>query len=86
MEDMKKLLSSSDRKKAKKIGESKRNFRFGNEGVLKSQGLYSTPVQVAGKEYNIEFDVVDSDIPLLISKEEMKKHSVMINKADDTVM
>ena len=86
VEDMKKLLSSADRKKVKKIGESNRNFRFGNEGVLKSQGLYSIPVHVAGKEYNIEFDVVDSDIPLLISKEEMKKHGVMINTADDTVM
>ena len=65
VEDMKKLLSSADRKKVKKIGESNRNFRFGNEGVLKSQGLYSIPVHVAGKEYNIEFNVVDSDIPLL---------------------
>jgi len=51
----------------------KKCFQFGNQGVLRSQGKYVIPAVVAGQEINIQVDVIPSDIPMLLSKEEMKK-------------
>ena len=58
-------------------------FKFGNNGMLSSLGKYTVPVVIAGKSCLIEFDIIDSDIPLLMSKNAMKK--MKINLENDTI-
>ena len=62
-----------------------KSFQFGNQGVLNSNGLYKIPIRPAGKITMIEVDVIDSDIPLLLSKKEMQKHNVTIFMMEDKV-
>ena len=52
--------------KAKVIGPMNSNklFKFGNNGMLRSLGRYSVPAMVAGRSWVIDFDIIDSDIPL----------------------
>ena len=65
-------LSESDRKKVKGPLPSSKVFRFGNNQVLSLLGKYIVPVYIAGKKGSLEFDMIDSDIPLLLSKKSMK--------------
>ena len=65
--------------------ESNRIFKFGNNGRLESEGKYFIPAVLAGHNVSLEIDVVDSDIPLLLSKKAMKKAGMSINMQDDTV-
>ena len=59
-------------------------FKFGGGEVLKSIGSYSVPAILAGKEIAINTDVVESDIPLLLSKEAMKTAKVKLDLQTDT--
>ena len=63
---------------------SKRLFKFGNNGMMRSLGKYSVPAVIAGKNCNIEFDVIDSDTPLLLSKIAMKAMEIRIDLGKDT--
>ena len=65
-------LCEEERKKMTGPEHSKKLFKFGNNGKLRSLGKYSVPAVIGGKNCNIEFDVIDSDIPLLLSKKAMK--------------
>ena len=65
---------------------SDRVFKFGNDGLLCSEGKYFLPAEVAGKKVEIEADMVSSDIPLLLSKMAMKKASMKLNMENDTVI
>ena len=78
-------LSMEDRKKIKGPNPGFRVFKFGNSGMLSSLGWYSIPVIIAGKNGTIDLDIIDSDIPLLLSKKAMKKMKMKINLEDDTV-
>ena len=51
-------------------------FKFGDNGVLKAKGKYMIPITEAGKSWIMEVDVVESDVPLLMSKDMMKKMTV----------
>ena len=53
--------------------ESKRNFQFGNQGVMRSQKKYVLPARISGMDTTIETDVIPSDIPMLLSKADMKR-------------
>ena len=64
--------------------ESNKNFRFGGGTVLPSEGSYLLPATLVGKNINIETDVVDSNIPLLLSKDAMKKASMKLDLETDT--
>ena len=64
---------------------SNRVCKFGNNGRLPSEGKYFIPATLARKEVILEMDVVDSDIPLLLSKQAMKKAKMNIDLEDDTV-
>ena len=69
------ILNEGDRKKiGQRVGE--RTFKFGGGTRLKSTAEYSLPAVIAGKEVTINTDVVDSDIPLLLSRSAMKKAGV----------
>ena len=64
---------------------SNRVFKFGKNGRLPSLGSYMIPVTLAKKEVILEMDVVESDLPLLLSKKAMKKAQMKIDLAVDTV-
>ena len=64
--------------------KSKKTFQFGNQGILPTTMAYTIPIIVAGQQHSIEVDVIDSDIPLLMSKSHMKKLGITLNMANDT--
>ena len=64
--------------------ESKKTFQFGNQGILPTKKAYTIPIVVAGKQHQIEVDIIDSDIPLLMSKTHMKQLGITLNMANDT--
>ena len=72
-------------KKNLKCENSKASFRFGNGKVLNSQFKVSLPCRLAGKDIEISTDVIDSDIPLLLSKDSMKKAGTVMNFMEDSV-
>lgn len=61
----------------------KKCFQFGNQGVMKSKGRYKIPAIVADQEVMIEVDVIASDIPMLLSKAEMKKQGMILYMLED---
>ena len=78
-------LNQVDKKKIKQtVGQ--RTFKFGGGERLKSKAEYSIPAVVAGKEVTIRTDVVDSDIPLLLSRKAMKTAGVKMDLESDTAM
>ena len=72
------------RDKVKPVSSDAR-FRFGNGEVLKSKFNVKLPCRLAGKTVEIATDVVDSDIPLLLSKSSMKKSNTVLNFVNDSV-
>ena len=65
---------------------SEKWFKFGNEGMLKSKYKYVLPAEIGNNSVMIEVDIIDSDIPLLLSKEAMKKAKMKIDLEDDTAI
>ena len=59
-------------------------FKFGGGTVLKSNRKMIFPCSVAGVDCEIEADVVDSDIPLLLSKDSMKKAKMKLDLENDS--
>ena len=68
-----------------KTEESSAKFRFGNRKVLDSKFCVKLPCRLAGKNIKIKTDVVDSVIPLLLSKDSMKLADTVIDFKEDTV-
>ena len=61
-------------------------FKFGNGGPVQSLKKVSLPVSIGTQEIDLEADVVDTDIPLLLSKNAMKKSSTVIDFNKDTAV
>ncbi|XP_057302644.1 uncharacterized protein LOC130636814 [Hydractinia symbiolongicarpus] len=59
-------------------------FRFGGGERLKSNGKVKIPCNMAGKECEIVTDIVECDIPLLLSKTAMKKADMKLDLVNDT--
>ena len=76
-------LDSIDKTKVKQK-DGHRVFKFGGGTCLKSKSEYSLPAVIAGKEVTIQTDVVDSDIPLLLSRTAMKKAAIKMDLENDT--
>ena len=72
----------------KKIVKRKgvRTFKFGDGNKLNSLYKVILPCVIADIEVSIVTDVVNADIPLLLSKDAMKKAGTYLNFEDDTVM
>ena len=68
-----------------KVKEGKRNFKFGDGERLQSLYNVTLPCNIAGLRVDIITDVVDSDIPLLLSKVAMKRAKTKLNFENDTV-
>ena len=71
-----------------KIAEkaSKSTFKFGNGGPVQSIKKVSLPAMIGKQKIDLETDVVDTDIPLLLSKSAMKKSSTVIDFDKDTAV
>lgn len=65
---------------------SVKTFRFGDDGCLKSEGEYVLPANLVGESVSIVTDVVDSNIPLLLSLKSLKAAGVIINTVDDSAV
>lgn len=76
-------LSSEERRQVIEE-EGRKTFKFGGGEKLKSLGCFFLPAHLAGKKVTIKTDVVASNLPLLLSKEAMKKAKVKLNLIDDT--
>ena len=63
---------------------SNKSFMFGNEGTLASSEAYNIPLVIGDTLYNIDIDVVESDIPLLLSKGDMGEIGITLDMKNDT--
>ena len=77
-------LTDAQKKKIVKI-KGVRTFKFGDGNKLNSLYKVILPCVIADIEVSIITDVVNSDIPLLLSKDAMKKAGTCLNFEDDTV-
>ena len=59
-------------------------FKFGGGIKLRSKGEYSIPAVIVGKPVTIKTDVVNSDIPLLLSRTTMKNADVKMDLEHDS--
>ena len=64
---------------------SNRYFKFGDGKKFKSNIQVNFPGKLGSKNIRIEADVINADIPLLFSKDSMKKAGMCINFKTDTV-
>ena len=60
------------------------SFNFGGGMGIKSIEKIKFPCVIAGTKTTVMSDVVERDIPLLLSEPEMKKHGFILNMKDDT--
>ena len=60
-----------------------KTFKFGGGEILQSRASYSIPAVLAGQKVSIVTDVVESEIPLLLSKDTMKKAKVKLDLEKD---
>ena len=65
--------------------KSSAKYRFGGEGPVAAVERIEFPCYILGERTNIVADVVDSDIPFLMSKAEMKKRGFSIEFNSDTL-
>ena len=63
--------------------ESAKMFKFGGGEMKKSKGCFTLPCKLAGKDVMIKVDIIDSDIPLLLSKSAMKSAKVKLDLEND---
>ena len=71
----------------KQIKSSKSNssFKFGESKFVKKLKKVKIPVIIAGAQATVTTDVVEYDIPLLLSKEAMKKAKTQIDFQEDKI-
>ncbi|VDI80195.1 Hypothetical predicted protein [Mytilus galloprovincialis] len=83
---MKCYLDSLDSSIREKVVEnpSETLFKFGGGTVLQSTKKVTFPCAIAGIECEIQADVVTSDIPLLLSKDSMKKAKMKLDLENDS--
>ena len=71
--------------KTKVVGPmpSSRKFMFGNQGKLTAKARYVLPTKIGGEDNNVEVDIIQSDIPLLLSKDAMKSLGITLDMKND---
>ena len=60
-------------------------FKFGDNKMIKSNRCVKIPVKIAETPVILSTDVIDYDIPLLLSQEAMKKAKTQIDFCEDKV-
>ena len=68
-----------------KVEDSETNFRFGDGQLFKSSKQVTLPASIANMDVSITTDVVDCDLPLLLSKDAMKTAKVKLDFVNDKV-
>jgi len=63
--------------------QSETKFKFGYGAVLQSKNIIKFPCVIAGTKCEIQTDVVSCDIPLVLSKDSMKKAKVKLDLEND---
>ena len=83
---MKSYLSClSERDKESVVSKpSNRMFKFGGESLYKSVGMCTFPARLVNKDIRIQCDVVESEVPLLLSRKTLKKMKAIINFENDS--
>ena len=61
-------------------------FRFGEGSPVTSQGSVKLPVKIGSKDVTIEADIVNVDIPLLLSKESLKLAGTVLDFNNDSAV
>ena len=75
-------LSSYDQTKIIRM-EGQKVFPFGGGEQLKSIGCYIISIVLAGRKLWLKTDVVESDVPLLLSRISMKRAKLQLNTEHD---
>ena len=70
-------------KKQVQVNSSTTGFKFGDCRKVYSTKKVQIPAMVAGKMCKIEADVIAEDIPLLLSKNSLKKADAIIDMKND---
>ena len=80
-------LNTGTGKDAQKVLEvsCSSSFRFGDGNRRKANKSVTIPARIGNEDIMIKTDVIDSELPLLLSKEAMKKGDVKIDFARDKV-
>lgn len=80
------LSSLSEQEKSKiKMYPSNTTFKFGSGDKLTSKKCMEIPCIIGGRHSTIKSEIVASDIPLLLSKPDMKRLGFKINLENDTL-
>ena len=66
--------------------ESNEMFKFGKGESTRSSGKIVIPVEFGRQKVKIESDIVDADIPLLLSKEALKKAETVLDFNNDSAV
>ena len=77
-------LNEKERKEIQTV-KSGTEFNFGMEKMFFSGIFVSIPCKIAEKSVTVETNVLNNEIPLLISKNSMKKTNTKINFTNDKV-
>ncbi len=75
-------LENHQRKKVS-MTDTNRKFRFGDGKKVHSIISASIPAKIGNTQCQIETEVVDADIPLLLSKDSLKRAKTQLNIQDD---
>ena len=76
---------SKDDRESIQYSESVKNFRFGSGESFKSIFRAKIPAKIGAKTVGIEVDVIESSIPLLLSRDAMKRAKTEIDFVNDEV-
>ena len=77
---------SEEEKHNIKSFKSNTEFKFADGKIVTSEKCISIPCKIAGERLNVVTDVVKSEIPLLLSKESMKKAGTKIDFVKNKVI
>ena len=79
-------IAQVKRKNNIKSFKSNTEFQFGDRKIVTSEKCISIPFKIAGERVNVVTDAVKSEIPLLLSKESMKKAGTKIDFVKDKII
>ena len=78
-------LEEGDLKKVTSLN-SKQSFKFGEGHAIPSVGKLRVPAKIGSTKVIIETDVVNADIPMLLSKESLKKAGTVLDFNNDSAI
>ena len=83
-DEFKSSLPTSDQGKIS-VSDSSKPFRFGDGKIVNSSKMAKIPAFIGNKSVSIRTDIVDADIPLLLSKKSMKDANILLDFSNDQI-